>query len=127
MKRRHLVVLVSAVTLLTLAFIAAVTISVTVGTSAGREQIRNVVEQQVGGSINGRLHLGKVSGNVITGFAIDTFAIHDTSGSLLVATGRIVVDYDPRDLLDRRILLRNVRVTRPVIQLKQYVERDWNF
>ena len=40
MKRRKLVALVSVFTLLTVAFIAMVTIGVEVGTDLGREQIR---------------------------------------------------------------------------------------
>ncbi|MEX2152354.1 MAG: translocation/assembly module TamB domain-containing protein [Gemmatimonadaceae bacterium] len=126
MKRRHLVVLVSAFTLLTLIFVAAVTIGVGVGTDPGREQIRSLVEQQVGGRVRGKVHLGRIRGGFLTGFTIDSFAIRDLQDSILVSTGRVKVDYDLRDLFDRRILLRNVEVEHPVIRLRQHPEGDWN-
>jgi len=84
MKRRHLVVLVSAATLLVAVFIAVVTIGIGVGTGPGRETIRTLVEQQVGGRINGKLHIGKIGGGFLGGFTIDTFAIRAASGVSIV-------------------------------------------
>jgi hypothetical protein len=72
MKRRHLVVLVSAITLATLVVLAAVFVGVSVGTDFGRDQIRGFVEQRVNHRVQGRVHLGKVSGNMLTGLAIDS-------------------------------------------------------
>ena len=126
MKRRHLVVLVSAATLLIAVFIAVVTIGVGVGTDTGRETIRTLVQQQVGGRINGKLHIGRIGGGFLTGFTIDTFAIRGEDDSLFVSTGRIKVDYDLRDLLDRRILLRNVEIDRLFMRLHQFEKGDWN-
>lgn len=127
MKRRHLVVLVSAFTLLTIVFIAAVTIGVGVGTNPGREQIRALIQQQVGGRIHGKLHIGRIRGGLLTGFTIDSFAIRDKEDSLLLSTGRVSVQYDPRDLIDRRLLLRSVEVEHPVIRVAQHQKGDWNF
>lgn len=127
MKRRHLVVLVSAFTLLAVVFVMTVTIGVGVGTDPGREQIRSLIESQVGGKVHGKLHLGKVRGNILTGFTLDTFAIRGPDDSLLVSTGRISVEYDPRDLIDRRVLLRNVVVEHPVVRIQQFEKGDWNF
>ena len=126
MKRRHLVVLVSAATLVIAVFIAVVTIGVGVGTDTGRETIRTLVEQQVGGRINGKLHIGRIGGGFLTGFTIDTFAIRGADDSLFVSTGRIKVDYDLRDLLDRRILLRDVEIDRLFVRLHQFEQGDWN-
>src|SRR5881392_2194614 len=118
MKRRHLVVLVSAFTLLAVIFVMAVTIGVGVGTDPGRDQIRSMIETQLGGRVNGTLHIGKVSGNILTGFTLDTFAIRGRDDSLLVSTGRVSLQYDPRDLLDRRVLLRNVEVEHPYVRVQ---------
>lgn len=127
MKRRHLVVLVSAFTLLTIIFVAAVTIGVGVGTDPGREQIRALIQQQLGSRVNGKIHIGRIGGGLLTGFTIDSFAIRDVQDSLLVSTGRVSVEYDPRDLMDRRLLLRNVRVEHPVVRLRQHESGGWNF
>jgi translocation and assembly module TamB len=126
MKRRHLVVLVSAATLLVAVFIAVVTIGLGVGTDTGRDTIRSLIQQQVGGRINGKLYLGKIGGGFLTGFTVDSFAIRGADDSLFVSTGRIKVDYDLRDLLDRRILLRNVEVDRLFLRLNQFEKGDWN-
>src|SRR5262245_3101401 len=127
MKRRHLVVLVSAFTLVTIIFVVAVTIGVGVGTNPGREQIRNLIQQQLEGRIHGNIHIGRIGGSLLKGFTLDTFAIRDEEDSLLVSTGRISLQYDPRDLLDRRLLLRNVEVEHPLVRIHQHPKGDWNF
>lgn len=127
MKRRHLVVIVSAFTLLTVLFVLAVMIGVGVGTDPGREQIRSLIERQLAGSVKGKVHLGRIRGGGLTGFTLDTFAIRDLEDSLLVSTGRVTVQYDVRDVLDRRLLLRNIQVEHPVIRFRQYAKGDWNF
>jgi translocation and assembly module TamB len=127
MKRRHLVVLVSGITLVTLIIVAAAIVGVGVGTDWGRSMIRSVVENELSGRVQGKVHIGTVHGTMLTGFTIDTFAIRDDRDSLLVSTGRVTLDYDPRDLMDRRLLLRNVRVERPVVRLRQNEDGSWNF
>ncbi|MGH7636317.1 MAG: hypothetical protein ACREOK_01595, partial [Gemmatimonadaceae bacterium] len=127
MKRRHLVVLVSAITLVTLVIVAAVIVGVGVGTDFGRSAIRSVVEREVSGRVKGKVHIGNVTGTILTGFTIDSFAIRDDQDSILVSTGPVTLDYDPRDLMDRRLLLRNVEVHGAVVRLRQYEDGDWNF
>jgi translocation and assembly module TamB len=127
MRRRHLVLLVSAATLLTLVVIAVATIGLGVGTDTGRNQIRAIIQQQVSSSVKGKIHIGRIRGTLLTGFSIDSFAIRDEQDSLLVSTGRVTANYDPRDLMDRRLYLRNVEVENPVFRLRQYENGDWNF
>ena len=128
MKRRHIVILVSAITLLTIIFVAAVTVGVGVGTDPGREFIRARIQNELAGSLKGKVHIGKIRGGnfFLSGVRIDTFEIRDLEDSVFVASGPITLEYDSRDLLDRRILLRNVTVERPVVRLRQYKEGDWN-
>jgi translocation and assembly module TamB len=120
MRRRHLVVLVSGFTLLVAVFVAAVTIGLGVGTDTGREQIRSLIQQQVGSQIQGKIHIGTIAGGFLGGITIDTFAIRDANDSLLVSTGRIKADYDLRDILDRRLLLRNVEIDKLHVRLQQF-------
>ncbi|MEX2179172.1 MAG: translocation/assembly module TamB domain-containing protein [Gemmatimonadaceae bacterium] len=127
MKRRKLVALVSAFTLVAIGFIAIVTIGVGVGTDPGREQIRRFIEQRVSAQVNGTIHIGKVSGGLFTAFVLDSFAIRGPDDSIFVSTGRIKLDYNPRDIADLRIFLRNVEVDHPVVRLRQHREGDWNF
>jgi len=127
MKRRKFVVLVSMFTLLAIVVVALATVGVTVGTDPGREQVRAFIHRQLAGKVNGTIHIGRVTGGMLRGFTLDSFAIRGPDDSILVSTGRVTLQYDPRDLLDRRILLRNVTVEHPVIRLRQHRERDWNF
>src|SRR5215216_1535989 len=116
MRRRKLVALVSAFTLLTIVFLAIVIVGVGVGTNPGREQIRSLIQRELDGRVKGKIHLGRLRGGLLKGFTLDTFAIRDDQDSILVSTGRIRLQYDPRDLMDRRVLLRNVEVEHPVIR-----------
>jgi translocation and assembly module TamB len=127
MRRRKLVALVSAVTLLAIVFIAIAVIGIGVGTNPGRDLIRSTIQKQLEGQVNGKIHLGKAGGGLLRGFTLDSFAILDHQDSILVSTGKVSLDYDPRDLIDRRLLLRNITVERPVIRLRQHANGDWNF
>lgn len=126
MRRRTLVVLVSAFTLLGILVVAAASIGIGVNTRAGREQVRFLIQQQLGSRVQGRLYVGAVRGGLLTGLSIDSLAIRGEDDSLFLSTGRITLQYNPRDLLDRRLLLRNVEVERPVMRLEQFPRGDWN-
>ena len=127
MRRRKLVALVGVFTLLALVFIAIAVVGVGVGTDPGRDAIRGIIQKQLDGQVKGRIYLGKAGGGLLRGFTLDSFAIRDEQDSLLVSTGKISLDYDPRDLIDRRLLLRNVTVEHPVVRLRQHANGDWNF
>ena len=127
MKRRYLVLAVSAITLAVIVVVAAGIIGVGVGTAPGREMIRSIVEKQVAGRVKGKIHIGRVTETLLTGFTIDSFEIRGPDDSLFVATGPVKMEYDPRDLMDRRLLLRNVVVERPVFRLAVNENGDWNF
>jgi len=126
MRRRHLVALVSAITLAAVVFVAVVAVAVVVNTEVGRDQIRVTLQRQIGAGIRGKLYVGDVSGGLLNGITIDSFAIRGLDDSLLVSVSRVTLEYDPRDLFDRRLLLRNVVLERPVVRLQQYEEGDWN-
>src|SRR5207244_11044767 len=103
MRRRQLVLPVSVFTLALAAFVSVARVGVTVGTTSGREEMRALIQQQLAGRVHGTIHLGKISGGLLTRFTIDTFAIRDQNDSLLVSTGKVSLEYDPRDLMDKRL------------------------
>ena len=126
MRRRTLVILVSLVTLLGIVAFAAVSVSIGVNTRAGREQIRLLIQQQVGSGINGRVYVGKVSGGLLSSVTIDSFAIRGADDSLFVSTGKVTLEYNPRDLIDRRVLIRTATIEHPMIRLEKFPGGDWN-
>src|SRR5687768_2234493 len=128
MKRRRLVALVSALVLVVAALVVfGVVVGVT-RTSYGRNTLRAVIEDQITSRMRGgTLHLGRLSGNLITGVTIDTIAIRDADDSLFLSAGRTTFEYDPRDLLDRRIVIRRLESEHPFVHVKQYENGQWNY
>ncbi|HEY2379432.1 MAG TPA: translocation/assembly module TamB domain-containing protein [Gemmatimonadaceae bacterium] len=126
-RRRRLVALVSAVALLVIGFVTVVTGLFVTHTSYGQEELRRLFQGQLASVIKGKVYLGAVSGGFLTGIQIDSLAIRDADNdSLLLSTGRITASYDPRDVIDKRLLLRDVDVEHPVIYIRQHASGRWN-
>lgn len=89
----------------------AITLAIVTRSDWGRERVRSFVEGTVNRGIKGRLHLGKIGGNIFTGLTVDSVELRDRNDSVFIALGRLEVSYDPRDLLDRRILIHQLRLT----------------
>src|SRR5688500_4016400 len=78
----------------------------------GAAKLVNFAVDRLNRGIQGTLYIGRISGSIFTGMTIDTLEIRDKNDSLFVAGANVQLEYDPRDLLDRRILLRHVRFGR---------------
>ena len=128
MKRRRLVALVSALVLVVVALVVFGLVVGVTRTPYGRNTLRAVIEDQITARMRGgKLHLGQLSGNLITGVVIDTIAIRDADDSLFFSAGRTTLVYDPRDLLDRRIMVRRLESEHPWVHIKQYPNGQWNY
>jgi translocation and assembly module TamB len=127
-KRRRLVALVSVIALVVIAFVTIVTGLFVTRTNYGQEELRRFIQSQLAGSVRGKVYVGPISGGLLTGITIDSFAIRDADNdSLLISTGRITASYDPRDLIDKRLWLRDVYVEHPLVFLRQHASGRWNF
>src|SRR5918997_5705365 len=126
MKRRRLVALVSALVLVVVALVVFGLVVGVTRTSYGRNSLRALIEDQLTSRMRGgKLHLGQLSGNLITGVTIDTIAIRDADDSLFFRAGRTTLVHDPRDLLDRRIVIRRLESEHPWVHVKQYPDGQW--
>jgi translocation and assembly module TamB len=125
--RRRLVALVSGLSLLGLGFLATLAAVLVTRSDTGRDWVRELLMTRLKGSVHGRMYVGKISGSMLTGVVVDSLEIRDEEDSLFLATGRISVTYDPRDLWDRRILLNTVEVEHPVVHVRKYEEGGWNY
>ena len=96
-------------------------------TETGQEQLRRWVEAQLASAVQGRVHVGRISGSFLTGITIDSLSMRDDEDSLFVATGRVRLEYDPRDLVDRRLYFRKVDVENPTVVLRQHEDYTWNY
>lgn len=96
-------------------------------TETGRGLIRDLVVQQLAPKVHGKLYVGRIGGGIFGDFTIDSLEIRGEDDSLFVATGPIAVTFDPRDLADKRILIRSLDVRRPVVHVKQFPDGEWNY
>ena len=83
------------------------------GKRKGVEYLLGIVNK----SIQGKLYIGRVSGSIFTGLQVDTVEIRDKNDSLFVAAANVSLEYDPRDVIDRRLLLRHVRAGRATVHI----------
>ena len=123
MKRRRLIALISLCTLLGIGLLVVGAGLVVMKTDIAH----NAIQEFLAAKINGSVYVGRVSGNPLAGITVDTFALRDTTGQLVVSTGRLSVDYDIRDLVDARIHLRHVTVEHPHLHLQDFGKGRWNY
>src|SRR5215208_4341176 len=102
MKRRRLIAIISLCTLFTIGLLMVVGGAILMRTDVPR----NFIQQLLASRITGRLYIGRISGNLLAGLTVDSIAVRDSTGALVLSTGRVTVDYDIRDVMDSRIHLR---------------------
>jgi len=124
--RRRLVLLISALAMFCLcAGVVGGFVALTQG-ARGRALLREGAELALGLAVRGRVHLGTLNGTFITDLTLDSLEIRDVDDGPLIATGPIRVTFDPRDLLDGRVLLRSLSITRPRLDLREDSAGLWN-
>ena len=127
MSRRRTVVLASAATLFALGGLLVLGIAAATQTTWGREQIRSNIEGFVNQRIQGKMHIGRIDGSLFTNLVVDSFALREMNDSLFIATGRIHIRFDPRDLLDRRIVVSHLTVAHAFVHVSEDSTKVWNF
>jgi translocation and assembly module TamB len=126
MIRRRLVVAFSTLLLLLVAFVSVAAVIGVTQTSWGRAKVRSLVLAELRRAVHGRIYIGNLSGTLFTNLTLDSLEIRDPAGQVMVATGRIHAEYDPRDLLDRRILLQDLEIDRPYFRLVHHHDGTMN-
>src|SRR5687767_7060622 len=127
MTRRLRIVIASAVVLVGLGLIVILSFIGVTHTGFGQERVRRMVGTMLEGRVKGKVYIGHMSGGFFNGVTIDSVEIRDDEDSVFFASGPVRVEYDPRDLFDRRILLSHLEAHRPVVHLRQDENGDWNF
>jgi hypothetical protein len=90
-----------------------------------RDQVRWFVLSQLDPVINGRVYLGTIGGNLVTGLTIDSVAIEVDAEPLLTAS-RIELEYDPFFLTRRIIQINRISLLRPEVGFRSSREGVWN-
>lgn len=127
MTRRRVVVLASAATLFAIGGLLAGGVAAITQTAWGREQVRGYAMSFINARLKGKLYIGRLEGSLFSDLVVDSFAIRELNDSLFVATGPIRLRFDPRDLLDRRIVASEVTIERAYVHVHEDSTRTWNF
>jgi translocation and assembly module TamB len=127
MPRRRTVVIASAAVLFALGVAAFLMVAAATQTDWGRERIRRFLVAELPSVIHGHVYIGRLGGNLVSDLTIDSVEIRDREGEIFVATGRLAVRYDLRDIVDQRIAIQQIDVAHPVVQLIHYPVGSWNF
>ena len=123
--RRRVVALVSALVMLVIFAGAIVGFVVATQSERGRDLIRRVAQAQLARSVKGSFHLGTLSGSFLTDLRADSIEIRDPRDSVFFASGPVRITYDPRDLIDGRLIFRSVDVERPIAYMRRDFEGLW--
>jgi translocation and assembly module TamB len=105
----------------------AITFFTTTRTQWGRDQVVAFVTRTLNNSVKGRVHIGKLGGNLVTGLTLDTLELRDRNDSVFISLSGLQLMYDPRDLFDRRILVHSLRVNRVVANIFEDSVGMFNF
>src|SRR3982751_2139337 len=127
MTRRLRIAIGSAIILFGLIMIVVLGFIGVTHTSVGQERVRSMIATLLEGRVKGKVYIGHLSGGLVGGVTIDSVEIRDDEDSVFFASGPITINYDPRDLFDRRILLSFAEVHRPVVPLRQHENGEWNW
>lgn len=76
-------------------------------------------------NLGGSLHLGRITGNFVTGFAIDSVKIY-YENEIFLSTGKISLYHDPFSILQKTVTLRTVEIEEPIIHILKSHRNEWN-
>lgn len=127
MTRRRRIVLIAASFVLTIALLAVGSVAMLTQTDGGRAFIVKLLVPTLDAAVPGRLYVGRMSGNLFNDIRFDSLDIREPNGTPVLSTGPIRVVFDPRDLLDRRVVIKSLEIDRPVVNLVDYGKDDWGW
>ena len=113
--------------LLGIVALAGIAVVVLTSTEWGHERVRRIALSQLQGRVHGRVTIGKLSGNLLTGLTIHDFAISDSTGEPFIAAQEVSARYALGALLGKKIWLQDVRLVRPLIVLDRPPGAKWNY
>jgi translocation and assembly module TamB len=77
--------------------------------------------------VHGKLSIGRIDGNLLTGTTIHDISITDSTGAPFLVADAVKARYSIAALIGKRVTLNDVTVTRPVVVLDRPPDGKWNF
>jgi|GEM_PF-2621822 len=87
--------------------------------------LRDAIVQQAGALLNGKLHLGRIEGNLISNFGFHDLCIELENDTLLYVP-KIEAGLSPLELLNRNVLVTDLIFQSPALFVKQRADSSWN-
>src|SRR5262249_37862989 len=110
-----------------LALLAAAAVFVLTGTDWGHERVRRIAQSTLGGIVHGKVKIGSVSGNLLTGITVHDVAITDSGGAPFVALASFKGNYSVVSLLRKHIWIQDAVLEKPLIVLDRPPNGQWNY
>ena len=107
--------------------LAAGAVLVLTNTNWGRERVRRQALALLQKQVHGRVRIGAIHGNLLTGATIDNLVITDSAGNPFVAAERVKARYSLSGILDKKLVFSDVELLRPVIVLDRPPDAQWNW
>ncbi|HWE42978.1 MAG TPA: translocation/assembly module TamB domain-containing protein [Gemmatimonadaceae bacterium] len=107
--------------------VAGVGVWVLTGTGYGHERVRKIALDVLKSHVHGRLSIGRIDGNLLTGTTIHDISITDSSGAPFLVADAVKARYSIVALIGKKVALNDVTITRPVVVLDRPPGGKWNF
>src|SRR5256714_9417825 len=98
-----------------------------VGTHAGRTLLARVGSAAIQSAVSGTIEVGEVRGSVLTGVVLTDVRLRDPDSTLVAWLPRAELGYNPIDFAAGRVVLMEVRLDRPIINIVQHANGRTNF
>lgn len=90
-----------------------------------RNMLRSYLISTLSKSLNGTLHIGRIDGNMVGGFTMDSVTI-DQGEREVISIGRIVCFYEPLGFLRNRIDVTRLSIESPRVAMVKSPDGSWN-
>jgi len=98
-----------------------------VGTRAGRTMLARIASGAVEKALAGSVSVGEVRGSLLTGVVLSDVRLLDPDSTLVAFLPRAELGYNPIDFAAGRIVLMEVRLDRPFLNIVQHRNGKTNF
>ena len=95
-------------------------LSALVGSGAGRTLLTAVTRESLERAVAGAVELGDVSGPLLTGVTLSEVKLYDPDSTLVAWLPHAEISYNPFDFAAGRMVLREVTLDRPYLNLVQH-------